>query len=61
MTIQVQILDEAVCISQSTNNLGKGTIQTILPLFMKYIFHKNSIKTVACRIRPKMFYNRVNQ
>ena len=30
-TIQVQILDEAVCISYSANTLEKGMIPTILP------------------------------
>ena len=28
---QVQILDDAVCISQSTDTLGKGMNPTILP------------------------------
>ena len=30
----IQILDEAVCISQSANTLGKGMHPTILPLAM---------------------------
>ena len=30
----VQILDEAVCISNGTNTLGKGMNPTILPLAM---------------------------
>ena len=29
---QVQILDEAICISHSANTLGKGVNSTILPL-----------------------------
>ena len=30
----VQILDEAICISHSANNLGKGMNPTTLPLAM---------------------------
>ena len=32
VAIQVQILDEAVCISHRTNTFGKGMHPTILPL-----------------------------
>ena len=31
LTIQVQILDEAICISHYTNTLEKGMNTTILP------------------------------
>ena len=33
-TIRVQILDEAVCISDPANNLGKGMNPTIFPTAM---------------------------
>ena len=31
---QVQILDKAICISYTTNTLGKGTDPTTLPLII---------------------------
>ena len=34
MATRVQMLDEAVCISHSTNTLDKGMNPTILPLAM---------------------------